>query len=147
VKKKKWEMQVKWKRKEGVDEDAWWEECDWCDGAETERIAERGAEAYIEYENQEKKEQRRKVLLGVREAEGVGIMKIERVSREVVDGKLLVALDDESKVAIVVTEEDLNMLIGALEGVWDCAKEDERIRMLQDLGLLRKEAFEKKVVR
>lgn len=35
--------------------------------------------------------------------------------REVLEGKLLAALDDESKVAIVLDKADVDMLINALE--------------------------------
>lgn len=39
---------------------------------------------------------------------------VEPTSRQVIEGKLLAALDDKSKVAILATEADLNMLIDAL---------------------------------
>ncbi len=38
-------------------------------------------------------------------------IKTERVPREVIDGKLLAALDDQNKVAIVLSESDLAVLI------------------------------------
>ena len=36
------------------------------------------------------------------------------VSRQVIDAKLLDTLNDDDKVAIIATEDDLNMLIGGL---------------------------------
>lgn len=40
---------------------------------------------------------------------------VESVNRQVIENKLLTALDDKSKVAILATEDDLRMLINALK--------------------------------
>ena len=46
---KKWCMRVK--NKGAADEDAWWEECSWCDGRETEEEARRQAVACVRWFN------------------------------------------------------------------------------------------------
>ena len=69
--------------------------------------------------------------------------KVEKVKREVLEGKLLDALEDEGTVAVVCTVEDLGVLIVALELYW--AKYDNpRGKSLYDgLWELRDEAFGK----
>lgn len=62
----------------------------------------------------------------------------ETVHRSVIERKLLAALDDDSgKVAIVATQDDLNLLINALES----CPGGESERMAADLRRLLKEAF------
>jgi hypothetical protein len=68
-------------------------------------------------------------------------LNITPVPREVIEDQLLVALDDKSKVALVASEADLNLLIFALE----CSKIDreDAVTMRQDLIKLRTSAFGK----
>lgn len=73
---------------------------------------------------------------------------VNRISREVIEHKLLTALDDEDCVAIVVKEDDLDLIIHAL-GMVVASKHrtsqptlyDNQLR--HDLCRLRKEAFGK----
>lgn len=58
--------------------------------------------------------------------------------REVIGQQLLAALDDKSKVAILATEEDLEMLVQAMQRF---AENDKESRMLEDLRRLQDEAF------
>ena len=68
-------------------------------------------------------------------------MSTEYVRREVIEGKLLAALDDESKVAILASEDDLRLLISALEYAPDeSTYGDKRTELLQGLRQLQKEA-------
>jgi len=67
----------------------------------------------------------------------------EAVSREVIEKKLLAALDDGAKVAIVASEEDLRLLIAALED-YICRRSscgDAARAMVADLRTLKREAF------
>jgi len=42
-------------------------------------------------------------------------MVLERTTRQVIDGKLLAILDDDDKVAIVLNELDISLLISAVQ--------------------------------
>ena len=74
-------------------------------------------------------------------------MKIERVHKQVIENKLLAALDDDDKVAILCNSDDLDVLIGACVfqlhqpiGAEHLLK--DRLReMLADMKKLRKHAF------
>lgn len=54
--------------------------------------------------------------------------KVEHTNRTVIENKLLVALEEKGQVAILATEDDLNILIGAIEhklrGNWVCGKSE-----------------------
>ena len=63
---------------------------------------------------------------------------VESVNRTVIDGQLLAALDDKSKVAILATVDDLNLFIEALTPMWAHTKAQE---MLADLKQLKMAAF------
>jgi hypothetical protein len=69
---------------------------------------------------------------------------IERTSRRVIERKLLEALSDESKVAILATEQDLRDMIHALE-CWQCVNNSAGWRRRNDLlagmNQLLREAF------
>ena len=65
-------------------------------------------------------------------------LKVTAVPRQVIEGKLLAALDDKSKVAVILSEGDLHLLIVALD---DCVRTDKVLQMLKDLEKLREEAF------
>jgi hypothetical protein len=71
------------------------------------------------------------------------ITDIGRAKREVIEGKLLAALDDESKVAIVLSENDLRFLISCVRFSPDGWGEKRRV-FLQDLERLADEAFGRK---
>ena len=61
---------------------------------------------------------------------------VESATRQVIEGKLLTALDDDSKVAILASEDDLNVMIRRL------ATGDETERNLAaDFVQLRRAAF------
>ena len=67
-------------------------------------------------------------------------IKVSRVQREVIEGKLLAALDDSSKVAILCSEDDLELLIYVLEKL---PLPSMPVRqMAKDLRRLRAEAFQ-----
>jgi len=66
---------------------------------------------------------------------------VVKSNREVIDAKLLAALDDESKVAIILSEDDLNWLIDVLYKLRPGQKDEDRTRWLSDLRLLRDSAF------
>lgn len=76
---------------------------------------------------------------------GDGDLKIVPSNREVIDNQLLTALDDKSKVAILASEEDLDVLITALKRypVSLCTKETQVLALLNGLEQLRDAAFEK----
>lgn len=78
--------------------------------------------------------------LAERVAAGV---KAESASREVIDGQLLVALDDKSKVAIVASEETLDFLIEGLSVLvpWSKERADKCRILVEDLKKLKREAF------
>ena len=61
---------------------------------------------------------------------------VHHTPRQVIEGKLLAALDDESKVAVLFSHEDLNVLIGNMR-----SKSPEAARMIKDLKQLRAVAF------
>lgn len=65
-------------------------------------------------------------------------LKVERSSREVIEGKLLASLEDGTgHVAIVCTKDDLDMLISVL-----AVRVSDRPRQFRaDLVRLRREAF------
>lgn len=75
--------------------------------------------------------------------------KTDRVPRQVIDGKLLAALDEESKVAMFLGEEDLSLLISAatLQTEQSAVSDEERrlklrlVQLLHDMHQLRREAF------
>lgn len=70
---------------------------------------------------------------------------LEYTPREVIENKLLAALDDESKVGIIASREDLGLLRRALcFGINETpsrSEQDEFRRMLFDLEQLGKSAF------
>lgn len=68
--------------------------------------------------------------------------KVVNTPRTVIEGQLLAALDDKTKVALLIVEEDLTMLINALEQNHQPspAKVEE---FATDLRQLRREAFGK----
>ena len=45
---------------------------------------------------------------------GAEKIQVERTPREVIERKLLAALDDESKVAVLLTEQDIDHLLRAI---------------------------------
>ena len=65
-------------------------------------------------------------------------MDVERVKHEIIEGKLMMALKDESQVAIVLPEADINDLIWALRG-----NPADAERLLPGMIQLRDEAFGK----
>lgn len=74
-----------------------------------------------------------------------------RVEREVIDEKLLVALDDGAKVAILASEEDLDTIIHCINRTCDANPDNRNTnglpgwikqkQLLEDLQELRKQAF------
>lgn len=72
-------------------------------------------------------------------------IQVDRVSREVIEGKLLASLDDGAHVAIVCSEVELTNLIEATATTSLCVMGDDRralfSRVAEDLKKLRKEAF------
>jgi len=62
---------------------------------------------------------------------------VDRVPRQVIESRLLAALDDEDKVAIVCTKEDLTMLISSLNVVAGA----KQLEMARDLYELKQAAF------
>jgi len=70
--------------------------------------------------------------------------KVSRTSRQVLEGQLLTALDDKSKVAVLLNEEDLRRLIMCVRLAPDGWGEDWRGQLIKDLERLAKEAFGKK---
>lgn len=68
-------------------------------------------------------------------------IKVETVSREVIEKKLLTSLDDGAHVAIVLGKEELDTLIQALEIADDETTGYQFRRQSNDLVRLRKEAF------
>lgn len=70
---------------------------------------------------------------------------IERLPKEVIEKQLLVALDDKSKVALVLDEEDLTLLLVCLmlsENSLPSPTERKRVKGLRrDVQKLLKEAF------
>lgn len=70
--------------------------------------------------------------------------KVEHTSRQVIDNKLLAALDDEEKVAIVTNEDDVELLIDALSfyaQAADAENRDKAATFIADLMQLKREAF------
>jgi hypothetical protein len=65
--------------------------------------------------------------------------KIESVKRQIIESQLLTSLEDKSCVAILATEDDLNLFIEALTSLWSHSKAKE---MLADLKQLKREAFQ-----
>lgn len=68
--------------------------------------------------------------------------RVVQSSRTVIANKLLAALNDEDKVAILATEIDLNILIEALKHWWITKGSDKAHTMAQDLARLKREAFD-----
>lgn len=67
---------------------------------------------------------------------------IEHTNREVIQGKLLAALDDEGKVAAVLSEADVRLLIDALDVYNEQRHPDPMaVQMRDDLWQLKNEAF------
>ena len=69
----------------------------------------------------------------------MGKPKINYAKREIIEGRLLAALDDEDKVAIVASKEDLAFLIKCVGNFHDRSKQQQE--MLADLTTLHSEAF------
>lgn len=70
--------------------------------------------------------------------------KVEYSKREVISDQVLTALDDKSKVAILCTQEDLDLLIQALYSMHLLGPANrKRNRYLDDLKLLQAKAFPK----
>lgn len=71
--------------------------------------------------------------------------KSEYVKREIIDDQLLVAMDDKSKVAIVLDQEGLDLLISAVLQMQQPAGSEELKRKLgelvADMKQLRRQAF------
>lgn len=63
---------------------------------------------------------------------------INRVDRQVIENELLVALDDRSKVAILLDAQDLRMLMRCLER---CGRGQHARRFLDDMRQLEDAAF------
>lgn len=74
-------------------------------------------------------------------------MNTEHVPREVIEGKLLAALDDEGKVAIILSQQDLGLLIQACLAAAVHSRTPEEMerftRMKLDLQELYRPAFTK----
>ena len=71
------------------------------------------------------------------------IVFVESAKKEVIENQLLVALDDKSKVALVIDEEDLQLLIlglGALS-LGNKKKDEMRWKLLENLRELKTQAF------
>lgn len=70
-------------------------------------------------------------------------MKVEHTSRSVIENKLLVALmNDDSKIAILATKQDLDMFIAAfILAAHDRMRPPGLLEMLEDLQKLKKAAF------
>ncbi len=64
---------------------------------------------------------------------------IEHTSRQVIENALLTALTEKAQVAILATEEDLNLLINALHN--HCGSKSKQ--MAEDFEKLRQAAFGK----
>lgn len=60
-------------------------------------------------------------------------MRTDHVKREVIDNRLLIALDDKSKAAIVCSKEDLALLLRALGSRATEMDETRRPRALKEL--------------
>lgn len=74
----------------------------------------------------------------------MNLILVSSVRREVIEDQLLVTLEDKSKVAIIATETDLDMLISGLQSiVTDTGDGPKRDAYLADLRTLRKQAFGK----
>ena len=72
-----------------------------------------------------------------------GPLRVERTPREVIQSKLLVAIDRHDKVALVADAEDLELLIIALDllrGMQD-SDEDRARQMADDISELYRQAF------
>lgn len=69
--------------------------------------------------------------------------KVEQVSREVIERQLLTALNDKSQVAILATEEDLDLLIAALRPAapLEPYSSDKAQEFCMGLQQLKREAF------
>ena len=67
---------------------------------------------------------------------------VEIAPRQVIERKLLTALDDKSKVAILATQEDLEDMIFALENYnWNEDRKTRCQKMADGLRQLLREAF------
>ena len=71
-------------------------------------------------------------------------VKVISVKREVIEGQLLAALDDKSKVAILANEDDCRILIYALERGTNWSVDDtlKRHELADGLKRLMTEAFD-----
>ena len=66
--------------------------------------------------------------------------RVERTGHEIIEHRLLMAMSDKGKVALVLDAEGLETLITSLECV--PVKCGRRVEMLEDLKQLRREAFD-----
>lgn len=65
-------------------------------------------------------------------------IKVQHTSRVVIQDQLLAALDDKTKVAILATRQDVDLMIDALQDY----RGDGGSQLLKDLRYLRRCAFE-----
>ena len=69
---------------------------------------------------------------------------VEHHARHIVDRKMLTALNDEDKVAVLMDEDDLDFVIGIFERTTVTPETRHKVlEMLQDLRQLRLAAFDK----
>lgn len=70
-------------------------------------------------------------------------IKIEQVSRQVIGNQLLIALNDESKVAIILGKQELkDIIIGLKKTILDDTKRKIRVKVLvEDMWKLFNSAF------
>lgn len=68
-------------------------------------------------------------------------IEIKHTSHEVIERKLLAALDEGDQVAILATREDLDIIIAGLEAYSPWARPLRRQTLLHGLRKLREEAF------
>lgn len=65
--------------------------------------------------------------------------KVEHVSREIIESKLLVALTDEDKVGVILSRDDLDDLIVLVGNGYSATRRQRE--MIEDLHKLRRSAF------
>lgn len=70
-------------------------------------------------------------------------LKVQKSTKEIIGMQLLAALDDKSKVALVLDEEDLNLIIGCLSKGMEFFEEHRKeiFELLVNLSKLKREAF------